>query len=157
MKILVVEDRGSVLYPLLIELEKLGHDVLTALDVAQARAVWNGGNSDIACIIVDTNIPADRRAKDTIEEKNRNSVNKEWHALAGWIWLEQEGLVGRITPMATGVPKVIIYSAFLDDWHAQGCRENDYPHIRFFRKGPDTAQNLLDHVKAIAAQGERIG
>lgn len=153
MRILVVEDRGTVLYPLEDALNSRGHEVLTAFGVAQARDVWNSEKDKVGCIIVDLNIPADMRSKEAIDKRNKNSINKEWHELAGWIWLEEEGLVEKMAPPAK--PTVIIYSGYLDVWQAQGCRENEYPNVKFFRKGPGAAQDLLDHLRMIAANQER--
>lgn len=148
MKILVVEDRGTFLYPLIEKLESLGHEVLRAFNISQARAVWNGGNSHIDCLIVDLNVSADADAIKVIDAKNRNSGNKQWHALAGWIWLEQEKLVGK--PPAQGATKIIVISGYLDVWQALGCNESDYPGVKFIRKATGTAQNVRDCIKAIA-------
>jgi len=155
MRILVVEDRGAVLYPLEDALRSLGHELLTAFGVAQARDVWNSEKDNVDCIIVDLNIPADARAKEAIDEKNRISHNKEWHELAGWIWLEQEGFVQKKTSLAKGAPTVIIYSGYLDVWQKLGCRDSDYPSVKCFRKGPGAATNLLEYIRMIAAKQER--
>lgn len=151
MKILIVEDSGAVLYPLNDDLEDSGHEVFTAYNVAQARAEWDSGKSDVALLIVDLNIPADKRAQNAVDEKNRTSVIKEWHELAGWIWLEQEGLVRKDKAPEKGSPKIAVFSAYLDVWRAQGYRESDYLGVKFFSKASGSAENLLDYVQTITA------
>jgi CheY-like chemotaxis protein len=148
MNILIVEDRGAVLYPLTDMMESLGHEVLRAFNVAQARALWNGGKNNIACLIVDLNIPADLSANQEIEDKVRKSGNTQWQAIAGWIWLEQEGLVGKSS--APDRPKIIVFSGYLDVLRTTSFDENAYPGIKFVRKGPGAAQNLRDCIRAIA-------
>ncbi len=80
MKILLVEDLGSVSEYLVEALREQGHEVLEAGDIDDARSFWEDEGETIDCLIVDLNMdPAG--LDDTEIEATRGGL------LTGWVWL----------------------------------------------------------------------
>lgn len=139
MKILFLENRGSVSHYMEMLLEKEGHTVLSALDVSDAIGHWQE-NEDIECLIVDLNVPP--RGLNEAQQKDSKSG-----LLAGWIWLRDYVLKEK----PEMYEQIIIYTDYLDELKAF-TSEDELKGIYLVRKRPGSspAEEVLAHVKVIS-------
>lgn len=79
MKILLIEDNGSVAYPLMEYLDDEGHEVLLADNCAMAQDLWDEGG--INCLIVDLNMAPMGLKPQEIEQTQGG-------LFTGWVWLK---------------------------------------------------------------------
>jgi len=152
MKILLLEDVGSVSYPMTKELNKAGHTVSHARNVHEARALYGQGISGFDCIIADLNVPADGL---TVTEYAKTSGGK----LAGWVWLEEDGIVRKRgeqpaeearRPKIEKLPAVIVYSAYLSAWREK--HSQDYPDVIFVSKSSGGVAEVMGRVTAVDSE-----
>lgn len=81
MRILFIEDRGSVSVPVTETLELDGYEVISAYDINDAQSAWENREVEpIDCLIIDLNMPADGLTDD---QKKQTFGG----LLTGWIWL----------------------------------------------------------------------
>jgi CheY-like chemotaxis protein len=149
MKILILEDTGSVLYPMLDELRRQGHHVDYAFDIHEARVLYDNGNGGYACIIADLDVPGD----DPTEFADGNGF-------AGWKWLERDKIVLPNTQSAApSLPKqvaVIVYSAYLGLWRKMH-HENDYASdkVRFISKSARGVQTIVKALNEMSSRCDK--
>ncbi len=144
MKILFLENRGSVSHYMEMLLEAEDHTVLSAFDVSDAIGQWEE-NEGIECLIVDLNVPP----RGLSDEQQRDS---KFGLLAGWIWLRDYVLKEKPEMHE----QIIIYTDYLDNLKAFS-NEDELKSIYLVRKRPGSspAEKVLAHVKAIARKVER--
>ena len=81
MKILILENQGSISLLLKAHLTQEGHEVYNAFNVNDARSYWESKEKKIDCIIVDLNmVPAGLTPAEAQATENG--------LITGWIWLK---------------------------------------------------------------------
>lgn len=119
-KILFVEDQVC-LARIICDYLQRESDVLLARCVREANMVLEH-EEDIACIMVDLNMPVEGLPIDQIG-RTRNGL------LTGWVWLESQVFVKRPHLMS----KTIVYSAFLDELRSS-FDLSSYGSVKFIDK-----------------------
>ena len=89
MKILLVEDSGSVAYPLTEYLEGEGHKVLVADNCAMSQDFWDEGGID--CLIVDLNMEPNGLNSEEIK-KTRGGLFTGWEWLSNYVFPKNEAM-----------------------------------------------------------------
>jgi hypothetical protein len=102
MRVLILEDRGSVFNYMAEALGNEGHTVITALSISDAKSAFSIGNID--CIICDINMSMDGL---TTEEKKQTFAG----LLSGWVWLKHY-VINKNPEMRK---RIIIYTDYLSD------------------------------------------
>lgn len=139
MKILIVEDRGSVAIQMKHVLEQRGHEVLKAVSINDAQSFWEAGSID--CLIVDLNMsPVGLEPAEIKETKSG--------LLTGWVWLKQR--VYSDNPAMKQC--TIIYTEYLDSLE-EHVPESEWAVIERIRKKGSTSPGelVLNAVARIAA------
>lgn len=100
MKVLLVEDAGSIYTTFNGHAEKLNIEFVKAFQISDARDKFN---DEIEFIILDINVVPTGLKKDEVDKTEANK-------LSGWIWLENYVLKNK----SEWRKKVIIYSEYID-------------------------------------------
>ena len=101
MKILHLENRGSVSVPMADYFADTEHTYLSAYNVCQANTLFRENKID--CLIIDLNLGTDCLTEEEAE-KTKNGLLTGWIWLTNYIFKEHSELRGR----------TIIYSEYLD-------------------------------------------
>jgi hypothetical protein len=118
MRILFLEDRGSVSVYITEKLKLDGHDVISAFDINDAQSVWERrGEEPIDCMIIDLNMRADG-LKDHEMQQTMGGI------LTGWIWLRE--YVFKDQPDMR--KRTLIFSDYLDLFR-KGVAESEYKEV----------------------------
>lgn len=138
MKILLLEDQGTVSYYLQEALEKKGHDVLHALTINDALSYWEEENID--CLIVDLNMISyglkPKEIKQTLDG-----------VLTGWIWLHNYIFIKNPSMRY----QTIIYTEFISEFKENVSeKEREGIYVIPKRGAKEPVKQLMQFVEAIA-------
>jgi CheY-like chemotaxis protein len=141
MKIILLEDQGSVLYSLKRTLQRCGHTVFEAPTLLDAASYWK--NERIDCIIAALNLNPKGLEEDDIKATNGG-------VLTGWIWLKKYVL----TRNESMKHRIIIYSDYLEHLN-RTVKKKELNGIALIKKkgSGSPVKKLLDAVDSV----ERIG
>jgi len=140
MKILVLEDRGSVISQVAATLRDRDHLVSDVLSINDAKEEWDNHKNEIDCLIVDLNMRNDGL---TEEEASMTKGG----LLTGWVWLKNYVYKDR-PDLKT---RTIIYTEYLDELRAK-VSEAELDGIRCVKKGADSAEMVLSYLREISLQ-----
>ena len=148
MRILFLEDRGSVSEPITGKLKQDGYDVISAYDINDAQSVWeNRGKRPIDCLIIDLNMPADGLS-DHEKEDTKGGL------LTGWIWLREHVFKDDADMKA----KTVIFSEYLNVFRMH-VPESEYEGVVTIPKSAaySPVEKLLKCVRSICARTKDEG
>ena len=141
MKILLLEDRGSVSYYMAEALRMNEHEVHDAYNINDAQSEWE--TDEIDCVIVDLNLDPTGLSQKEIEE-TRGGL------LSGWIWL-RDHVLQKNPEMRQ---RTVIYSEYVSDL-MRCVSKDDLRGIRLIAKGgqesaPDEVLKCIDKINTIS-------
>lgn len=138
MNILLLEDRGSVAYPLREDLEQNGCTVFLAQNISRAKSYWE--QEQIDCIIADLNMDP-RGLSETEKEQTERGL------FSGWVWLKNY-VFNKNENMKK---KTIILTAYVREFKEklknEGLTFSDLGIHRVIPKNPLAAESILEHVR----------
>lgn len=139
MKILILEDRGSVALMMKAVLEQRLHEVLSTASIIDAQSYWE--SEPIDCLIVDFCISSDGL-------KPAENWEARSNLLTGWVWLKHR--VYSTNPSMK--QRTIIYTEYLDSLE-EYVPENEWVGIELIRKrGPTSPfEQVINAVERIAS------
>ena len=107
MKIMVIEDRGTVCDQLVLKLEEQKWEVAVCTSTNQADATWNANKNKIDVLIFDICMSHQYLPDD---------LKKETHLgyITGWIWFWKKLYVNKMQPHPFSGKKIIVFSGYLD-------------------------------------------
>lgn len=139
MKILVLEDRAAVALPMSEALEELGHTILPAYNINDAKSIWE--KWDVDSLILDSNMSAWGLKEDEI-------ASTKMGLLTGWIWLKN--YVFATKPIMR--KRTIILSEYLSEIKQYVPPEDLVGIFLVPKKGPSSsAERVLECLKTIEA------
>ncbi len=142
MNVLLVEDRGTVAYPLVEALEERGHTVFLAPNITRAKYYCEKKKVD--CIIVDLNMDPEGLSRAEMNETKGG-------VLTGWVWLKTCVLAER--PFMT--EQTIILTAYERELRAE-VDPAELGRIPILSKRPllqTPVAKIVEHVETI---GKRL-
>ena len=146
MKILTLEDRGSVSFYMSEALSELGHIVMEADTIGEAEEMWNAGEID--CLIVDLNMSPSGL-------KPEEQALTEGGVLSGWIWLKfyvyKTCKTLRHISSVEMKRRTIIYSEYLDQLRMKVPSKELRGIILIPKRGGEGAAELIRQVRAVAS------
>jgi hypothetical protein len=145
MKILMLEDRGSVSYYMEKALKKNGHAVFSTSTISEAQDFLED-EDQIDCIIVDLNMSPEGLEGNEIEKT-------DYGLLTGWVWLTERIFKNKKYEGIKG--STIIYSDYVD-FLKLNVQEDLLKGIHLIPKSGNLigANEVLDCVKEIS---DRLG
>ena len=138
MKILVLDDRGSVNVHVAGMLEDEGHIVIRAFNCNDAESYWKKCD----CLIVDLNLPTDGLSEDQI-------VHTRGGLLTGWVWLKTHVLSHK----PEIAERTIIFSEYIANLREVVSTTEIGDVILISKRSPGSSvEKLLRSVKSICAK-----
>lgn len=134
MKILILEDRGSVFEPFREVLEDAGHEVLKALEVSEAKDLyWK--NKDIDWFIIDLYVPPTGLQKDELPKTDGG-------LLSGWIWVKNYLLKDK--PDIRN--RIIIFSDYTKIFKEK-VPVDERLNLQIFNKSLSSIKEVIEYIK----------
>jgi CheY-like chemotaxis protein len=138
MKILLLEDNGSVAYPLIESLEENGHEVFLATNIIGAGGYLESKKPD--CLIVDLNMEPKGLTEEDVKQTQGG-------LFTGWIWLKNYVFAKD----KSARERTIILTAYYDNFKKEFSEEIGQVKIisKEFGEGGGY-ESILSNVNAIA-------